>query len=264
MRPSIIIPTFNRADLVGKAIQASLDQTFESEVIVCDHGSQDDTQDVVREFGSSVTYIRREDDFGPHFCWLEGVLHASGDLIHFQYDDDWIEPEFMARTVELMGDDVGFAFTNASIADPNTGLRHSSLNFLGGKFDTGIHPSSRIEKRLLRGRVVSPAACVFRKPVVIDAIYQGRLPLAGAIHYHGVGPDMFMMLLSMLRYPTFAYINDELAIFGEHAGSITVSAQTDSARQQKLDDAYRSVGQFYQLLRTHKRHRSIMNFLARF
>ena len=81
---SIVIPTFNRADMLPKAIDCALNQTVPCEVIVSDHGSIDHTAQVAAEYGDKITYIRREKDFGPHFCWLEGVLHATGEFVHLQ------------------------------------------------------------------------------------------------------------------------------------------------------------------------------------
>ena len=86
---SIVIPTFNRATLVQKAIDTSLAQTYPCEVIVCDHGSSDNTPEVVEKYGDKIKYIRKEQDFGPHYCWLDGVLNAKGKYVHIQYDDDW-------------------------------------------------------------------------------------------------------------------------------------------------------------------------------
>ena len=85
---TIVIPTFNRAKLVCDTIDSALAQTVPCDIIVCDHGSSDNTPEVVKKYGDKITYIRRERDFGPHFCWLEGVLNANTDLVHIHYDDD--------------------------------------------------------------------------------------------------------------------------------------------------------------------------------
>ena len=45
---SILIPTYNRAHLIERAINSSLNQTFRCEIIVCDHGSNDDTYKVCK------------------------------------------------------------------------------------------------------------------------------------------------------------------------------------------------------------------------
>ena len=73
VRVSIVIPTFNRARLLPRAIDSSLAQTEPSEVIVCDHGSSDDTPAVAAAYGARIRYVRREQDQGPIVCWRDGV-----------------------------------------------------------------------------------------------------------------------------------------------------------------------------------------------
>jgi len=77
---TIVIPTFNRSEYVQKAIDTSLAQTYPCEVIVCDHGSTDNTPKVMKKYKNKIKYIRRDEDFGPHFCWIDGILHADTEL----------------------------------------------------------------------------------------------------------------------------------------------------------------------------------------
>ena len=239
---SIVIPTFNRAAMLPKAIDSALAQTSPVEVIVINHGSTDDTDAVVAAYGDRVRYIKRADDFGPHFCWLEGVLQAKGDFIHLQYDDDWIEPEFIAECMKVLTDSAGFSFCCADIFDEDAGAVQTTLfkNWLPA---TGTYPCKRIEKRVLGG-LISPGAAVYRKQILLDALYQGRLPLAKA-EYHGVGPDCFVTLLSMLRYHKVGFVRASLATFRAHDGSITIGASRESEKKLQIASAYNEVKRYY-------------------
>ena len=55
---SVIIPTYNRADLVREAIQSVLDQTYQDfEIIVVDDGSTDGTEQVLAQYKDKIIYI---------------------------------------------------------------------------------------------------------------------------------------------------------------------------------------------------------------
>lgn len=239
---SIVIPTFNRATMLPKAIDSALAQTFPVEVIVVNHGSTDNTDAVVSAYGDQVRYIERADDFGPHFCWLEGVLQAKGDFIHLQFDDDWIEPEFIAECMKVLTDSAGFAFCCADIFDEETGVIQST-QFKNWLPATGTYPRKQIERRVLRS-LVSPGQAVYRKQILLDALYQGRLPLSEA-EYHGVGPDCFVTLLSMLRYNKVGFVRASLATFRAHDGSITVDASRESEKSLHIASAYNDVKNYY-------------------
>ena len=66
---SVIIPTYNRGDVVGEAIRSVLDQSFtDYEVVIVDDGSSDDTASAV---ASLLDDGRVQCDVCPHFCKLK-------------------------------------------------------------------------------------------------------------------------------------------------------------------------------------------------
>ncbi|MEP1327356.1 glycosyltransferase family 2 protein [Pseudophaeobacter sp.] len=239
---SIVIPTFNRVEMLPKAIESALTQTYPCEVIVVDHGSTDDTPQLAETYGEKIIYVRRERDFGPHFCWLEGLLHATGDYVHLQYDDDWIASNFIEKCVGLMQEDVGFAFSGAEVIDDQSGKRIMT-QFLEWLPETGVFENHRAEDKIVAS-LISPGAALFRRQVLIDALYQGRLPLQTS-EYHGVGPDIFASLLSMLRYPKIGFVKEALASFRAHDGSITIDAMKDATKNKNIAAAYNEVRAHY-------------------
>ncbi len=89
---SVVIPTFNRSQLVLRAIRSVLSQTFNDfEVIVIDDGSPADTADVIRELGSKVKYIWQENQ-GVATARNLGVSVANGNYISFLDSDDVFSP----------------------------------------------------------------------------------------------------------------------------------------------------------------------------
>jgi hypothetical protein len=87
---SVLIPTFNRRDLVPHAINSVLKQTFDDfEIVVCDNFSSDNTVEVVRSFTDSrVRYVRTPEHFVVSTNWEFARSKATGDLLILLGDDD--------------------------------------------------------------------------------------------------------------------------------------------------------------------------------
>ena len=242
---SIIIPTYNRAALLKQAIDSCLKQTVHCQIIVCDHGSTDNTPQIMSEYSNqNILYIRREKDFGPHFAWLEAALHCSHTWVHIQYDDDWIEPDFMQKLLSLTADDVGLVCSDAKIFFDAKNMYESSVFFK--KLQTGLHPSSMAYKKLMR-TVISPGACLLRKDEIVNNLFVGNLPLAKT-HYFGVGPDILFGLSSCINYPKFGYLQEQLAIFRAHEGSITTDAQNNN-KHKSINNAYNEARKYARVLK---------------
>lgn len=88
---SVVIPTYNRAHLLGRALKSALRECRPGdEVLVVDDGSTDDTEAVATSFGSAVRYLRGEHR-GAGAARNTGIQAAAGDLVAFLDSDDvWI------------------------------------------------------------------------------------------------------------------------------------------------------------------------------
>lgn len=106
-RFSIIIPTFNRADKLRRAIQSVLQQTFSDlEVLICDDGSTDSTADVVASFQDKldIHHLRDENWGGPARPRNNGARAARGEWLCFLDADDWWYPDKLQRVYDLISD----------------------------------------------------------------------------------------------------------------------------------------------------------------
>lgn len=218
---SIVIPTFNRAHLVHRAIESALQQTYPCEVILCDHGSTDNTPQVAKRYSNKIRYIRKDTDNGPIVCWKDGIEQAKGEIVHLTYDDDWIEPTFMERAIALLHDDVGFVYTNATVYQLDESL--PSIQF---RHPPNIRPMGDIVKYLLEiSLTISPGCAIFRKK---DMLKNLLLEIPGARGRYGkntgVGEDLLLFLLTSLDYPKYGHVKEPLACFLAHSGSITIDA----------------------------------------
>jgi ribosomal protein S7 len=95
---SVIVPTYNRADLIPYTINSVLSQTMSDwELIVVDDGSTDDTAAVVKRYQDDrVRYIRQE-NAGVSAARNRGVAHATGEYLCFLDSDDELMPQKLAQ-----------------------------------------------------------------------------------------------------------------------------------------------------------------------
>lgn len=239
-RVTIVIPTFNRASFLTQAIDSALAQTYPCKVIVVDHGSTDNTPSIVKPYLGKVTYIRREIDSGPHFCWLDGVMSADTEFIKILFDDDLIDSTFVEKAMPLLdNDDVGFVFSRATAIDRESYAEIEHF-FQDSGLPTGYYRVKSTFGRKVVRWMLSPAVWIMRRTDLIDGLYQGRLPLQ-AHTYHGAGPDHFMKLICCLRYDKFGFIDEPLVFFGSHPGSITVNAFSAPESSSNLIKTYAEV-----------------------
>lgn len=91
---SVVIPTFNRAGLLARALHSVRQQTYPNlEIIVVDDASRDDTATVVEKIGDPrVRYLRHAKNRGGSAARNTGVRAACGDFIAFLDDDDEWDP----------------------------------------------------------------------------------------------------------------------------------------------------------------------------
>jgi glycosyltransferase involved in cell wall biosynthesis len=109
MKFSVVISTYNRLNLLQRAIDSARNQTIECEVVVADDCSSDDTQTYLKSLGDKVVYHRNEVNQGHAATVNAGVAKASGDWIKFLDDDDYLAPnciEEMAKAIALRPDAV--------------------------------------------------------------------------------------------------------------------------------------------------------------
>lgn len=109
---SVIIPTFNRAAMVGNAIRSVLAQTYPRvQIIVVDDGSTDSTAESVQRF-QTVDYVWQPNR-GQAAARNAGMARAKGSLIATLDSDDLWEPEFLSICAEkLQQENLDFVFTN--------------------------------------------------------------------------------------------------------------------------------------------------------
>jgi len=88
---SVIIPTYNRANFIGKAIKSVIGQTFTDwEIIITDDASTDNTAEIVKPFlNERISYYKNPVNFERSFNRNMGISYAAGKYNCFLDSDDW-------------------------------------------------------------------------------------------------------------------------------------------------------------------------------
>ena len=95
---SVIIPFFNRIDLLIRAVESIKNQTYKNwELILVDDCGSEKIDFPTDEF----TVIRNEKNSGPGFSRQAGLELAKGDYVAFLDSDDYYAPEFIAKSLAM-------------------------------------------------------------------------------------------------------------------------------------------------------------------
>ena len=195
MQLSVIIPVFNRAQLIGQTLRSIFYQTLPAdEVIVVDDGSTDGTADAAlfeyeqyssrASLGSPVPTFRliRQPNQGPAAARNRGYRESSGEFIHFFDSDDIAainKHEVQVAALKHSNADIAVApWVKARISPlhsshSNCNAKHStsqSYHYQVSQVDTVLQqhglPRTSLVKALLCDWALVPHACLFRRSIV--------------------------------------------------------------------------------------------------
>lgn len=226
---SILIPVFNRKDYIAECIQSALDQTFtDFEIVVVDNASDDGTWEICQELAAKdqrVRIFRNDANIGPVRNWLACVALARGGISKILWSDDLIHPDFLSKLLPYLDNPaIGFVYSSADVFEKSAEDARARLYTT---IETGIYDSSRYIEGALLGNdfPYSPGCAVFRTADVKQNLLL-HVPnrVSSDFSMHAIGNDLLLFLLTAQLYPKFAIVNEPLAYFRAHKGSITTSA----------------------------------------
>jgi glycosyltransferase involved in cell wall biosynthesis len=164
-RVSVIIPTHNRAALVGRAAISALAQTFtDLEVLIVDDASSDGTGEAVLKIGDPrVRYVRHETNRGVSAARNTAIAGASGQFIAFLDDDDEWLPEKLGQQLDH------FARARDSVGLITTGYQ---LHQVTARAPSEMMPSQRgwVFERLLRDGSFNHTSTVLARAECFDRV----------------------------------------------------------------------------------------------
>lgn len=107
---SVLIPTYNRARFIKRAIDSVLNQTYRDvEIVVVDDGSTDNTQKIIESYGDQVTYIYQENK-GAASARNAGIDASVGEYISFLDSDDYYAKNNLKIKVAILESNSGISW----------------------------------------------------------------------------------------------------------------------------------------------------------
>lgn len=101
---SVIIPTFNRSNLLKKTLRSILNQTYtDYEIVIISNGSTDGTEEVVKSYKDQrIKFIFQNGSGSPASPRNRGIKVAQGKYIAFCDDDDLWLPEKLEKQISFL------------------------------------------------------------------------------------------------------------------------------------------------------------------
>lgn len=203
---TVIIPTYNRGQMLTEALASVMAQTFRDfQVVVVDDGSDEDLRPVVEPFGSAARYLRLERG-GAARARNAGIDTARTDLLAFLDSDDLWLPEHLTQTVAILRGqpDVVLVYHDTLSVDhagrPVPPLRRRP------------RPSGSVTEALFAYDFVPTPSVVCRRQTLLQA---------GCFDPAMVPSEDYDLWLRMSLLGDFACANEPLMLRRRHAGNIS-------------------------------------------
>jgi glycosyltransferase involved in cell wall biosynthesis len=208
---SIIIPTYNSAPYLPRALESALKQRlpkgYGMEIIVVDDGSTDTTEDVLKPYLAQITYHRLKHTGKPSTTRNAALALAKGELVAFLDADDAWKPGKLALQLPLFDDQkTMLVYSNADVIDAK-----------GKTTGSTVVPASELAdgenlKTLLLHNVISTLTVVIRKAAIDEVgMFNESDDLRSTEDYE-------LWLRVLLTYPgSIRSLPDSLALYRQHA-----------------------------------------------
>lgn len=222
---SVIIPNYNYARFVSKAVTSVENQTYKNiQIIVVDNGSTDNSLEVLRELGPRITLISQENQ-GQSGARNSGLAAAKGDFIAFlDADDTWLPTKIEKQLARFSDKDVGLVYTGLTRVDSQGKVQSEQLPIHRGWIlkDFALSPGAAV--------VGGESTALVRREAILSAgIFDRELSI-------GSGWDMWRRIASEWKVE---FVNEPLALYLQHGSNLSMNLdvyERDTLR--KLDNMF--------------------------
>ena len=222
---SVIIPTYNRAPLLQRAMKSVLAQTYENiELIIVDNASSDNTSEIIKDFKDErIKYLRHSTNKGGSAARNTGIRSAEGEFISLLDDDDELFPEKIERQIRKF-----------NVSSPEVGVIYCGYSFVhGDQIVRTVLPRWRgdvHELCLKRTIMASNTALVKRKFYFTAELWDETFPSC----------QDWDMWIRLSKYCEFDFIPDALTLVYIHGNQISTNLKNRIFAIQKIIEKYKS------------------------
>lgn len=209
---SVIIPTYNRGNLIINSIKSVLNQTFRNlEVIVVDDGSTDNTEDEVNKITDKrIKYIKLSSNRGGSNARNVGIKNATGQFISFQDSDDIFYPNKIEKQIKnIINKNSIFDFCKINV------IYNSTYSYLipNARQENSIIKGEIFNELISRGNFISTQSMIIRTKYMKNHLFDIEMPRL----------QDYDVILSMIPKVKISYTNEVLVDLHIQNNSVTHS-----------------------------------------
>ena len=207
---SVVIATYNRANLIGETLDSILAQDFQDfELIVIDDGSSDNTREIIAPYRSRVRYVYQPNR-GPSAARNRGVELAAGNWISIQDSDDLAAPDHLSVLYDGVRrrPDCAMVFANGAYLGGAEHNRRTIIPTAKSRrlSEAGVGIGDLFDKSLVRLQAALIATQAYRE-------------LGGHDESLRICMDLDLSFRLIMRFPV-AYLDRVVFFYRKHEGNI--------------------------------------------
>ena len=226
---TILIPTYNRAELLNKNLESIQNQDFKGRIncVISDNNSSDLTYDVYKKWQNRnknihIKYLKNDKDIPAIENFINTTKHIDTEYSKFLQDDDWLEPEAISKISKgiekFEADSLIFNCNIFSYREKDPKKNYYKLSTEQVSVDNVIDSFLRMKSPI----PTSPSISVQKSNLILDALIFGKMNAECTNLL--LGNDLIFTYLNVFENKKAFFINDSIVNFWGGEDSITMYA----------------------------------------
>ena len=210
MKFSVVIPLYNKAPYVAKAIGSVLSQTFtDYELVIVDDGSKDNSAEIAARVieGYANCRLLKQENAGVSMARNNGVAVSQGEYLCFLDADDWWEPAFLEEMSHLIENfpEAGIYGTNYTIVNETKHKTRVAKVGVGEGFEKGYVNYCHVYASTMYMPLWTGAVCVPKYVFEAEGGFNPRLKMS----------EDFDLWIRVVMHHKVAFLNRPLSNYNQ-------------------------------------------------